>query len=90
VLGRADAVLGDSPGILYAIVKTKGKLQKAGDMAKAVPYGLAVAKDSGMAKAVQAAMQSMVDDGTYAKILDKWGVGDGGIAKITINAGGQG
>jgi polar amino acid transport system substrate-binding protein len=90
VLGRADAVLGDSPGILYAIVKTKGKLQKAGDMAKAVPYGLAVAKDSGMAKAVQAAMQSMVDDGTYAKILDKWGVGDGGIAKITINAGGRG
>lgn len=89
VLGRADAVIGDSPGILYAIVKTKGKLQKAGDMAKAVPYGIAVGKNSSLTKAVQRAMQSMVDDGTYAKILNKWGVGDGGIAKITINAGGN-
>ena len=27
-----------------------------------------------MAKPVQAAMQEMMDDGTYAKILDYWGI----------------
>jgi polar amino acid transport system substrate-binding protein len=43
-----------------------------------------------MTKAVQAALQSMVDDGSYAEILDAWGVSDGGITEITINAASNG
>lgn len=85
-LGQADAFSADSPVTLYGIVQLKGKLQTAGKTFEAAPYGMAVAKDSGMAKAVQAALQSMVDDGSYGKILDKWGVADGGLKKITINA----
>jgi polar amino acid transport system substrate-binding protein len=85
-LGQADAFSADSPVTLYGLVKLKGKLQTAGKTFEAAPYGMAVAKDSGMAKAVQAALQSMVDDGSYGKILDKWGVADGGLKKITINA----
>jgi polar amino acid transport system substrate-binding protein len=85
-LGQADAFSADSPVTLYGIVQLKGKLQTAGKTFEAAPYGMAVAKDSGMAKAVQAALQSMVDDGSCGKILDKWGVADGGLKKITINA----
>jgi len=85
-LGQADAFSADSPVTLYGISKLKGKLQTAGKTFEAAPYGMAVAKGTGMAKAVQAALQSMVDDGSYGKILDKWGVADGGIRKITINA----
>jgi polar amino acid transport system substrate-binding protein len=85
-LGQADAFSADSPVTLYGIVQLKGKLQTAGKTFEAAPYGMAVAKDSGTAKAVQAALQSMVDDGSYGKILDKWGVADGGLKKITINA----
>ena len=85
-LGQADAFSADSPVTLYGLVQLKGKLQTAGKTFEAAPYGMAVAKDSGMAEAVQAALQSMVDDGSYGKILDKWGVADGGIKKITINA----
>ena len=43
-----------------------------------------------MAAAVQAALQSMVDDGSYGKILAKWGVADGRLKTITINAGTKG
>jgi polar amino acid transport system substrate-binding protein len=89
-LGQADAFSADSPVTLYGISKLKGKLQTAGKTFEAAPYGMAVAKGSGMAKAVQAALQSMVDDGSYGKILDKWGVADGGIKKITINAATKG
>ena len=85
-LGQTDAFSADSPVTLYGIVQLKGKLQTAGKTFEAAPYGMAVAKDSGTAKAVQAALQSMVDDGSYGKILDKWGVADGGLKKITINA----
>jgi polar amino acid transport system substrate-binding protein len=89
-LGQADAFSADSPVTLYGISKLKGKLQTAGKTFEAAPYGLAVAKGSGTAKAVQAALQSMVDDGSYGKILDKWGVTDGGIKQITINAAAKG
>ena len=89
-LGEADAFTADSPVTLYGLVKLKGKLQTAGKTFEAAPYGMAVAKNSGMAKAVQAALQSMVDDGSYGKILDKWGVSDGGLRKITINAATKG
>lgn len=89
VLGQADAFTADSPVTLYAISKLDGKLQTAGKTFDAAPYGIAVTKDSGMAEAVQAAMQSMVDDGSYGKILDAWGVADGGLDTITINAGGK-
>lgn len=86
VLGQVDAMSADSPVTLYAISKTEGKLQLAGETFDVAPYGIAVGKDSGLAKAIQAALQSMVDDGSYAKILDEWGVSDGGIDEITINA----
>ncbi|TFD80322.1 ABC transporter substrate-binding protein [Cryobacterium sp. Sr8] len=89
-LGQADAFTADSPVTLYAIEQLKGKLQTAGETFDAAPYGMAVAKDSGMAEAVQAALQSMVDDGSYAEILEAWGVSDGGIDTITINAASKG
>ncbi len=89
-LGRADAFSADTPVSLYAIKQLNGKIQAAGKTFDAAPYGMAVAKGSGMAKAVQAALQSLVDDGSYAKILNKWGVADGDIKQITINAGAQG
>ncbi|SDR70960.1 ABC transporter substrate-binding protein [Microterricola viridarii] len=84
-LGQVDAMSADSPVTLYAISQTGDALQLAGETFDVAPYGVVVAKDSGMAEAVQAALQSMVDDGSYKKILDGWGVSDGGISTITIN-----
>ncbi|KFF60127.1 ABC transporter substrate-binding protein [Cryobacterium sp. MLB-32] len=90
LLGQADAFSADSPVTLYAIEKLAGKLQTAGESSEVAPYGFAVAKDSGMAAAIQAALQSMVDDGSYAEILAGWGVQAGGIDTITINAAANG
>ncbi len=85
VLGRADAMSADSPVTQYAVSQTGGKLQLAGDIFDAAPFGVAVAKDGGMAPAVQAAMQSLIDDGTYASILQKWGVQAGAVTTAEIN-----
>ncbi|MDJ0324580.1 ABC transporter substrate-binding protein [Cryobacterium sp. PH31-AA6] len=90
VLGQADALSADSPVTLYAIEQTKGKLQVAGKTFDVAPYGIVVKKGSDLTKAVQAALQSMVDDGSYGEILTKWGVADGGIDTITINAAANG
>lgn len=85
-LGRADAMTADSPITQYAVSQLKDKIELAGDAFDVAPYGIAVAKGSALAKAIQAALQSMIDDGSYKTILDKWGVYSGAIAKITINA----
>ncbi len=86
-LGKADAMSADSPVTLYAIAQSDGKLEQAGETFEAAPYGMPVKKDSPLVKALQSALQSLVDDGTYGKILTKWGVESGALDKITINAG---
>jgi len=47
-------------------------------------------KNSALTKAIQKALQSMVDDGSYTKILTKWGVESGALSEITINAASKG
>jgi polar amino acid transport system substrate-binding protein len=86
ILGQADAFDADSPITQYAVKQSSGKLQLAGDIYGAAPYGLAVAKtNTGLEQALQKAIQGMIDDGTYKQILAKWGVEAGAIASATIN-----
>lgn len=90
VLGQADAMSADSPVTAYAIKQADGKLQAAGESFDNTPYGIPVAKDSKLQKPIQQAMQALIDDGTYGKILKKWGVEAGAVEKVEINAGSKG
>lgn len=85
--GRAAATSGDFPVIVDAVQQSEGKLELTGEMFDSAPYGFAVQKDSGMAEAVQAALQELMDNGTYLKILTDAGFEAGAIDKATINAG---
>lgn len=85
ILGKADATLGDSPVVAYGVKKSDGKLQLAGDVYDAAPYGYPVAKDSKLAPAVQAALKALIADGTYQKILEQWGVQGGAITEPKTN-----
>jgi len=86
-LGKVDAMSADSPVTAYAIAQSKGKLQAAGTSFEVAPYGYALSKTGGLDKAVQAAVESLMKDGTYKAILTKWGVQDGAIDAASINAG---
>lgn len=90
VLGQADAMSADSPITDYAVAKSGGKLQAAGKTFGVAPYGVAVDKGSKLGVALQKAYQAIVDDGSYTKILTKWGVQDGALSTITINAAANG
>lgn len=85
-LGQADAMSADSPITQYAVSKLSDKIELAGDAFDVAPYGIAVDKGSPLAKAIQAALQSLIDDGTYLDILSQWGVEAGAVDSITINA----
>ena len=48
--------------------------------------GIGVLKsNTGLTAALQAAVQSLIDDGTYKLILDKWNLGSFGVTTATIN-----
>ncbi|QKW21511.1 ABC transporter substrate-binding protein [Kitasatospora sp. NA04385] len=86
VSGRDQVMLADSPVIDYALKQTGGQLEKLGDTYGAAPYGVILAKGSPLSKAVQGAIQSLMADGTYKTILDKWGVSAGAVSTSEINA----
>jgi polar amino acid transport system substrate-binding protein len=88
VLGRADAMSADSPITLNAVSLIKDQIEVAGEAFDVAPYGIAVSKDSaGLAKAIQKALESLIADGNYKKVLAGWGVAAGSRAEITLNAG---
>jgi polar amino acid transport system substrate-binding protein len=88
--GGADAGSSDFPVAAYA-VKTSGggnDFQVVGDQVEAAPYGIAVAKNNTQLRdALQAAMDAIIKNGEYEKILTKWGVTDGAVKAATINGG---
>jgi polar amino acid transport system substrate-binding protein len=86
VSGKDDAGLADSPIMAYAVQQTNGQLELLGDIYDAAPYGYVVAKDqTEFAQAIADAVQSLIDDGSYQKVLEKWGVEDGAIDDPTVN-----
>ena len=87
VQGQADAFSADFPVTVDAVNSTDGVLETVGEMFDAAPYGFAVQKGSGMDKAVQKALQTLMDNGTYLEILTKAGFEAGAITEATINAG---
>ena len=86
VTGKADVFYADSPVAGYAISQTDGQLEELGEVEGTIKQGIAIKKgDTQLAEAVQAAMQHLMDDGTYMKILKAWGVESGALDKAEIN-----
>jgi polar amino acid transport system substrate-binding protein len=79
-LGRADAVLADSPVVANDARLSEGELEALGLAIEAAPYGIGVRKASTELKAaIEDALQKVIDDGTYDEILKKWGLEGGAI-----------
>jgi polar amino acid transport system substrate-binding protein len=83
--GKIDVMYADSPVGQYAAVQTGGQVEQLGDVQDAAPQGIVVAKDdTELTAAVQAAMQKLMDDGTWQEILDGWGV-TGALSTAELN-----
>ncbi|MFJ4755052.1 ABC transporter substrate-binding protein [Streptomyces sp. NPDC088763] len=88
--GGAAAGSSDFPVAAYA-VKTSGggnDFQLVGEQVEAAPYGIAVAKNNTQLRdALKAALEAIIENGEYDKIIKKWGVEDGAVKEATVNGG---
>jgi polar amino acid transport system substrate-binding protein len=83
--GRSQLGMADSPVADYQVKKSNGTFKLTGKPYGTAPYGIAIPKGNGMAKAVHAAVKELMAGGQYKAILDKWGIGEGAITTPKIN-----
>lgn len=89
VSGRADAGLADSPVMAYAVQQTNDQLELLGDIYDSAPYGYVVPKaETEFGQVLADALSALIEDGTYAEILEKWGVDAGAIDTPEVNPAG--
>lgn len=79
-LGRFVADLNDSPVTAYDVKQNPSLFQIAGKPFAVAPYGMAFRKaDTALLKDVDRAFTAMRKDGTYKKILSKYGLASSGV-----------
>ena len=84
--GKADAMLADSPVVAYAIKQSGGKIDAAGAVYDAAPYGYVLPKaDTEFGKAIIEALKALDGSGDYKKALSTWGNEAGAISDFAIN-----
>lgn len=86
--GRAQAMIADNALVAYyAQVQPSVYAAVPGILVEPALIGVAMPRidDSRLAEAYRAAIQSLIDDGTYQQILDAWGLGDTAVEQAEIN-----
>ncbi|TQN42770.1 amino acid ABC transporter substrate-binding protein (PAAT family) [Blastococcus colisei] len=84
--GRADALVTGEPIAINAVKQSDGALTIAYVEELPVPVGVMLSKDlSGLTEVLAQAYQQLVDDGTYAEIMNSYGIEYGLLDTITVN-----
>jgi polar amino acid transport system substrate-binding protein len=83
--GRADVSIADTPVAGWQVKESNGQFELAGEPYGKVHHGVALPKGSGLVEPVARAFAAIMEDGTYQKVLDKWGLGDAAIPEPLIN-----
>lgn len=85
---RADAGINDYPVAAYRAQTSEGALEAVSIEGEKSPWGIAMnPENKDLVSAVQKALQELIDDGSYAKVLEAWNVQDMAVETATINDG---
>jgi polar amino acid transport system substrate-binding protein len=84
--GRAQIGMADSPVAAYQVKQSNGQFKLTGQPYGTAPYGIAIPKGSGLDKPVLDAVKALMANGTYGRIMHKWGLQAGEIKNPQINA----
>jgi polar amino acid transport system substrate-binding protein len=86
--GRIDLYLGPHPNVSYHVA-TQGKTEIVGTVSSSYPIqglvGITTKKGNGLVKPLADALNAAIADGSYAKVLKKWGLEDEAVPKSLVN-----
>lgn len=82
---RAELFWLGSTAVSYFVAQSKGRTKVVGSYTDTSYIGVALPKGSPMVAPLQAAIQHVIDDGTYQKIVTKWGLESGAVKQAPVN-----
>lgn len=83
--GRADVSWSGSTSTNYFVKVSKGKAKIVGHYLEPYPVGGALPKGSEFSQSYADAVNALIADGTYAEIMNKWGIPDSIIDESVVN-----
>jgi len=83
--GRIEALCGDGLQNSHLAAQPGAKIKQVGEPINEAPVGMALPKNSKLVPVLQKALQKLMDDGVYLKILQKYGVESGAMTTATVN-----
>ncbi len=82
---RVDLYWLGSTAVSWFVAQSKGRTKVVGHYTDTSYIGIALPKGSEMAKPLQAAVQQLIANGTYQKIVTKWGLQEGAVKDAPLN-----
>jgi len=83
--GRIPFYYGPWEGLAWQAAQVKALAITGEISVQEPPMSIGMPKGSPLEKAVQAALNSLIQDGTYQKILDHWYIGYGAVKEAKLN-----
>ncbi|MCU5773604.1 ABC transporter substrate-binding protein [Erwiniaceae bacterium BAC15a-03b] len=85
VSGRVPLFFGPYEGLTWQVQQVKPLTMSGEIHVNDAPVSIAFPKASPLEEAVQASLNSLIKDGTYQKILEKWSIGFGAVKEAKRN-----
>jgi polar amino acid transport system substrate-binding protein len=82
---RIDVTPNDSAANAYILSHNEGKVKTSGGYQNEGYFAAAFPKNSELTKQFETAFQAIIADGTYAKVLETWGITDRGLDAPIVN-----
>ncbi|GAB6898906.1 ABC transporter substrate-binding protein [Kineosporia succinea] len=82
---RIDVSPNDSAANAYILSQNEGAMKTSGGYLNEGYFAAAFPKDSELTTRFQTAFDELITDGTYAEILDKWGISSRAMDKTSVN-----
>lgn len=83
--GKLEGMLEGTIAMGYATVQTNHAIEMVGEPYSRDTEGIVLPKGTQLTPAVQKALQSLIDDGTYARIMEAWGQKAAMVTKAQAN-----
>ncbi|AWV21018.1 ABC transporter amino acid-binding protein [Roseomonas mucosa] len=82
---RSDLFWLGSTTVSYFVSQSRGRAKVVGHYTDTSYIGIALPKDSDLSAPLQMAVSHLLADGTYRKIVEKWGLGEGAVREAPLN-----